>query len=92
MGLIETDTLLNLINEAFATFQVPNWVENIRSELMSDAEGDPAVSVWITVKRGEEAVCDDNLRLVDVRDRIHKALRNANIELWPYVRFVSLEN
>lgn len=68
---------------------LPEWVADVRVQIMVDASGDVAADVQLVVGRGHDAVLSRGEALNAVRRRIQEAVDGAGIQLWPYVRFVA---
>lgn len=67
--------------------QIPQWVRDLRFETGEDANGEPAIWIWVEVEdeAANAAVFSQNTR--HVRDLIATCIRKLDIPVWPYVRF-----
>lgn len=79
------------VDEVLATIPVSTWVERVRAAPKTDQYNDPAIDVLVVVRSGERDVFRDGNRLASLARQIHDAFLRAEIELWPYVRFVSAD-
>jgi len=62
-------------------------VVSVRCNLMVDSIGDDAIDVWVLV---DDSTPDEGLswdRVQPIHEEIHRALREAEVELWPYIKF-----
>ncbi len=75
------------VDTVLATIQRPSFVTEVRYALDTDWSGDPAVRVWV-ILRDDIA---DSAEIFDhtepIRSTITQALRDAGIDLWPYIHF-----
>jgi len=69
----------------------PSWAESIQAEPKLDREGEPAIQVTVVVRSGETEVFKDGSQLSSLVMSFHDALLAEEIDLWPYVRFVSAD-
>lgn len=65
----------------------PPFVTEIRHLLDTDHDGDPAVRIWVIFDDDTAASPEFLTRTEQVRSAIVEALREAEIDRWPYVRF-----
>jgi hypothetical protein len=79
------------VDDVLATVPVSPWVERLRAAPKTDQYGAPAIDVLVVVRSGERDVFGDGGRLKALARHIHDAFLRAEIELWPYVRFVSAD-
>ena len=77
------------IEAALKEASLPKWVADTRVETGTDPEGDLAAFVSIVVRSGEDKVLRDGDALSEVRRIVQDTLDRSDLDLWPYVRFVS---
>lgn len=65
----------------------PPFVTEIRHLLDNDHDGDPAVMIWVIFDDDTALGPEFFQRTEEVRSTIVEALREAEIDRWPYVRF-----
>jgi len=67
--------------------QLPEWVKEMRFETGKDANGDPAIWVWVEIAdaASEKSVFSRNAK--QVRELVESCHRKLSVPYWPYVRF-----
>jgi len=65
----------------------PSWVRELRFETGEDANGDPAVWIWVFIEddAARKEVFAENARVV--REALMGILRSLEDDRWPYIRF-----
>ena len=67
------------------------WLERAEADVRDDSAGEPAVFVRLVVRSGVQDLFEDGARLVEARGLVHSVLREAGVDLWPFVEFVSAD-
>lgn len=80
------------IEEAILAESLPDWVDRVVVREMFDADGAPALDVVLVIRDDRVDVVRDGARLAEARHLVHRAVRSAAIELWPYTRFMSVSD
>lgn len=65
----------------------PEWVRDFKIETGYDANGDPAIWIWVVVDDDavQQKEFPENTR--SVRNTVEEILRELGVTRWPYVRF-----
>jgi hypothetical protein len=58
---------------------------------MRDHDGELSLDVRVIVRPDDRSIVRDGQALATLAERIHTALENAGVDLWPYVRFVAAD-
>ncbi|MBX3249074.1 MAG: hypothetical protein KF901_17985 [Myxococcales bacterium] len=70
--------------------RTPSWVRNVRVTEMTDAEGEPALRVTLVID-APPGLLHDGKELETAVEAVHAALRQLEVDRWPYTRFVSTD-
>jgi hypothetical protein len=79
------ERLKAVLNDA----ELPDWVREVRVELMDDQFGDDAARVDLVLREGREELVYDGEELNRAVGLVHAAFHANGIRLWPYVHFLS---
>ncbi len=75
------------VETILGSIERPSFVTEIRHILDNDWSGDPAVRIWV-ILRDDIADSGEILEYSQpIRSTIARALRDAEIDRWPYVHF-----
>lgn len=85
-GDVEALTIGKRIEQHLAG-NLPDWVNGLRFETGDDANGDPAIWIWVEVADAAAKADVFSKNTKQVREIIEKSLRKLGIQHWPYVRF-----
>lgn len=77
------------IQDALKRGDLPEWISRREVQLIEDPFGEQAAEISLIIRRGDDAVIRDGRKLSHVRDQVQLALTAANIDLWPYVAFLT---
>ncbi len=75
------------IENILMALEHPSFVTEIRHVLDTDSAGDPAVWIWVILQDATAESAAFPACTEPVRSTIAQALREAEIDRWPYVRF-----
>jgi len=78
--------------KALAALSLPGWVDHVLVRDMFDADGEPALEVVLAIRDDRIDVIHDGKRLNDTAHRVHVAVREAGIDLWPFTRYLSVSD
>ena len=67
--------------------QLPDWVREMRFESGKDANGDPAIWIWVEMDDTAATKEDFSRNTRRVRSMIIDCVRRLDVPHWPYVRF-----
>lgn len=84
---IERDREADEIRRILMSLTFPREVLTWDIEFGTDSTGDPALWLWIILVDGAADGDEFAVLTAGVREQIRRALRDARIERWPYVRF-----
>jgi hypothetical protein len=84
--------LFERISSALQEQGLPTWVQQFTLEPISDHDGEAALLVQVVVKPGQDAIFKDGEKMGEMLQKVHRAVHEAEADLWPYVRFVSAED
>jgi len=77
------------IEAALKSAKLPKWIDRFTVEPMTDHSGGRAVRITLVVREDQTDVLQDGAALNDVARRVHSAVDEAGLDLWPYSEFVS---
>lgn len=75
------------ITKALKKAKLPDWVESTHVETMVDHIGDAAVRVIVVVRADRGDIVKDGGALSDLRRKVHLAIDEVGVDLYPYTRF-----
>jgi len=67
---------------------MPEWVRGLQFETGNDADGDPALWIWIELE--DDAVAEEDVfarRTRQIRSTIADCVHRLELQHWPYIRF-----
>jgi hypothetical protein len=73
--------------EQFVEGRLPTWVREMVFETGNDANGEPALWIWVEIDdtAAAEDVFSQNTK--SIRTILERAVRKVAIDRWPYIRF-----
>jgi hypothetical protein len=84
---IQQDREADEVRRILMSLTFPREVLTWDIEFGTDSTGDPALWLWIILEDGAANDVEFAALTAGIRDQIRRALRDAHIESWPYVRF-----
>jgi hypothetical protein len=84
---MELDRESDSIRRIIVSLDLPPEVLTFEVEIGDDSTGDPALWLWIIVDDDVANDAEFPKLSANIQDRIRHALRKADIERWPYIRF-----
>lgn len=75
------------LEKHFAHEPLPEYVRGLRFETDDDAQGDPAIWIWVEIDDNAATPTEFAENTSVVRERIQDLLRRDVPGIWPYVRF-----
>ena len=77
------------IQDALKRGDLPEWISRREVQVIEDPFGEQAAEISLIIRHGDDAVIRDGRKLSHVREQVQHALTAANIDLWPYVAFLT---
>lgn len=83
---------LERIQEAIVAESLPDWVDRVVVTDTFGTDEEPALDVVLVIRDDRIDVVNDGAKLSEARHLVHRAVRAAGVELWPYTRFLSVSD
>jgi len=80
---------LRRIRDAILAESLPAWVDQVIVTDTFGTDEEPALDVVLVIRDDRIDVVKDGAQLSEARHLVHRAVRAAGVELWPYTRFMS---